>query len=254
MRRTLAKLQDYFRAPHSFADYEQILRSALDRSYQIFGMESFIALSAPSRCLILRHDIDNDPLAALAFAQIEESLGVKASYFFRLNTWNDDVISRLAANGHEIGYHFEEAATYAKARHIRDKLILLDHYDQIREQFRNNLKDLRARSGLALSAVAAHGDFANKSLNLGNRQVIRDPGFRAQCGIAYEAYDEAIVAAYGVHISDGGSLCPYSPLSPQKQIEKGETFLFLSHPRWWKTNPLSSIGSDLRMSIERLVW
>jgi hypothetical protein len=254
MRRIRAKFADYFKAPHSFTEYDAILRTALEHSYQILTLESFIATPSPSPTLILRHDIDNNPRAALDFAAIEESHGARATYFFRLNTWDDRVIARLAGQGHEIGYHFEETATFAKARHIRDKLLLLDHYDQIRAQFCNNLNYLRSKSGLKLTAVASHGDFANMLLNLGNRQAISDPKFREACNIAYEAYDKEIPAAYGVHISDGDSLRPYSPYSPLVQIEKRESFLFLSHPRWWKTDPLSNIGSDLRMSFERLVW
>jgi hypothetical protein len=47
---------------------------------------------------------------ALQFAQIQHSLGIKGSYYFRLFNivGNEQVIKQIAALGHEIGYHYDD--------------------------------------------------------------------------------------------------------------------------------------------------
>lgn len=65
--------------------------------------------------LLLRHDIDVDPSAAVKMAEIENKLGIKATYFAMTNSQLysiDDESSKLALQrisnlGHEIGLHFD---------------------------------------------------------------------------------------------------------------------------------------------------
>ena len=70
--------------------------------------------------VILRHDVDAKPENSLQTAQIEHSLGAKASYYFRKPTSGSslkgrgtsmtepEIIRAIAALGHEIGYHYED--------------------------------------------------------------------------------------------------------------------------------------------------
>ncbi len=61
------------------------------------------------RKIILRHDVDLLPHHSLRFAQIQHSMGIKGSYYFRAvpESWDEDVIKEIAALGHEVGYHYE---------------------------------------------------------------------------------------------------------------------------------------------------
>lgn len=69
-----------------------------------------------SRCVILRHDIDNDIARALDFARLEAALHVKSTYFVLVssdmyNAFSRDNISMLREilrYGHSIGLHFDE--------------------------------------------------------------------------------------------------------------------------------------------------
>jgi hypothetical protein len=63
----------------------------------------------PKRFVILRHDVDAKPLNTLRLAQLENSLGIRGSYYFRalLNGFEEEIISQIAGLGHEIGYHYE---------------------------------------------------------------------------------------------------------------------------------------------------
>lgn len=73
-----------------------------------------------SRVGFLRHDIDHDPLVALAMARIEADHGIRATYFFLANDsmavhFADperrektlDAIAEVAALGHEVALHYD---------------------------------------------------------------------------------------------------------------------------------------------------
>lgn len=75
--------------------------------FQTFG--GFIA-KPESKVIILRHDVDKLPGNALRFAQIEHGLGIHGTYYFRIVSQSFDpvIIEKIAALGHEIGYHYED--------------------------------------------------------------------------------------------------------------------------------------------------
>ena len=70
----------------------------------------------------MRHDIDIDILPAVNLAKFENKLGIKSSYFFRVNAKNYNIlslttlnsISRIKDLGHEIGLHLD--GNYLKKR------------------------------------------------------------------------------------------------------------------------------------------
>lgn len=70
------------------------------------------------RCVIMRHDIDNDPSRSLRLAQLEASHDIHSVYFVLLTSDFYNVFSRRSREhlrgiielGHEIGLHFDPAA------------------------------------------------------------------------------------------------------------------------------------------------
>ena len=62
------------------------------------------------RLVILRHDVDLKAENSLATAKIEHSLGLAASYYFRVHEQSNkpEIIKAIAEMGHEIGYHYED--------------------------------------------------------------------------------------------------------------------------------------------------
>ena len=69
--------------------------------------------------LILRHDVDiGDAAGNEAMLETEIRNGASATYYFRLSTAGvtRPCIRRMLAQGFQVGYHFEEAATVAKRR------------------------------------------------------------------------------------------------------------------------------------------
>lgn len=61
----------------------------------------------------LRHDVDLRPENSLQTALIEHELGWKATYYFRAvpESWDEEIIKKIADLGHEIGYHYESLTT-----------------------------------------------------------------------------------------------------------------------------------------------
>lgn len=80
---------------------EQILRQAQDARTQS-------AMHLP--LCILRHDVDKLPENSLATAKIENELGIRGTYYFRIvpDSFDEQIIREIATLGHEIGYHYEE--------------------------------------------------------------------------------------------------------------------------------------------------
>ena len=76
-----------------------------------------------SSFFILRHDVDRLPLNALDLAKIENSFGIKGSYYFRVvpESFNFDIIKKIEELGHEIGYHYEDVDLVIKSKKLKVK-------------------------------------------------------------------------------------------------------------------------------------
>ena len=103
--------------------YRQLLLTLQQQGYQILTFEQYLTTHCPpktegdlqaerSKFIILRHDVDLKAANSLATAQIEQELGIQASYYFRVVPQSNqpDIIRAIAHLGHEIGYHYEDMA------------------------------------------------------------------------------------------------------------------------------------------------
>lgn len=63
--------------------------------------------------LILRHDVDLLPGNSLRTARLEAEMGMFGIYYFRAvpESWDEAIICKIAALGHEVGYHYESLTT-----------------------------------------------------------------------------------------------------------------------------------------------
>lgn len=96
----------------TLAKYTELLRRLGDNGYRFITFEQYCKEkeSLEAKFVILRHDVDLKPENALATAKIEHSLGIRASYYFRVVEQSNcpDAIESIAALEHEIGYHYED--------------------------------------------------------------------------------------------------------------------------------------------------
>ena len=110
--------------------------------------------------VILRHDVDRIPQNALKMAQLENSLGINGTYYFRIvkESFDKDIIKEVARLGHEIGYHYEELDTSSKGTNKsanRDSLI-----DSAYLSFCSNLNTIREVA--EIKTICMHGSPRSK--------------------------------------------------------------------------------------------
>ncbi len=105
----------------------------------------------------MRHDVDRLPQNALQLAQIENSVGIKGTYYFRIATesFNLDIMQKIAESGHEIGYHYEDVNLVSKNMKVKssnDEEILID---LAYESFCRNLEVFRRN--FDIKTICMHG-------------------------------------------------------------------------------------------------
>ncbi len=94
--------------------YRELLQLLLKKGYEFLTFEQYCQLreSLPKRFIVLRHDVDLKAKNSLLTAQIENELGIRASYYFRVVPQSNqpEIIRAIADLEHEIGYHYEDMA------------------------------------------------------------------------------------------------------------------------------------------------
>jgi hypothetical protein len=90
--------------------YIELLDCLKKTGYRSVTFEDYCKGMTDGCFVILRHDVDLKAENSLATAQIEHSLGIHASYYFRIVKQSNkpDIIRAIAELGHEIGYHYED--------------------------------------------------------------------------------------------------------------------------------------------------
>lgn len=104
------------------------------------------AAGTEQKRVILRHDVDRLPANSLRLAILEQALGVKGSYYFRVvpESYDRRIIKQIAELGHEIGYHYEDVDLASKRSKVKSKnWSESDLIDLAYESFRRNLEALR---------------------------------------------------------------------------------------------------------------
>jgi hypothetical protein len=117
--------------------YKQLLQSAINAGYTLTSYEDYIINGHQyAKVFILRHDVDDLPNNSVQTAIIENTLGAKGSYYFRVvkKSFHPNCIEQIKKLNHEIGYHYEDMAlnngNYEKSyQHFTEKLnIFKTHY------------------------------------------------------------------------------------------------------------------------------
>ena len=118
--------------------YCELLTTLQNTGYVFVTYADFCGDKIADRLVVLRHDVDRNVPSALEMAKLENTLGVKASYYFRekfINTRYFNDILTIANLGHEIGYHYEDLVLEkgdidkAYARFVRNVDSLKEYVD-----------------------------------------------------------------------------------------------------------------------------
>ncbi len=116
--------------------YQKLLEAAIKAGYTLTSYEDYIVNGhLYNKVFILRHDVDDLPGNSVQTAIIENKLGAKGSYYFRVvkKSLHPDCIKKIKELGHEIGYHYEDMALnngdYEKSyAHFKEKLAMFRTY------------------------------------------------------------------------------------------------------------------------------
>lgn len=131
--------------------YKELLTKLREHGYQIADYESW---KQKERCVILRHDVDNDIQKAVEMAAFEQEQGVASTYFVLLTSNFYNVFSRETGQslhkitdcGHNIGLHFDE---------VRYPFLAGDP-EGIRQKILEEAEILGAAVGQKITTVSMH--------------------------------------------------------------------------------------------------
>lgn len=156
----------------TLSKYRSLLTALKRGGYESIlpGQESIT--EKEGRAVILRHDVDRRPDRSLKTARIEAEIGYKAVYYFRAVpcSWNEGIIRKIAAMGHEIGYHYECLTTSR------------GDIDAAWEDFRINLEQLRKLA--PVTSACMHG---SPRSNWDSKDIWRKYDYRT-AGVTFEPY------------------------------------------------------------------
>lgn len=133
--------------PFTFRGYTNLIGALRMFGYEFADYHNHADFT---RCVILRHDIDNSIEKALTIAELEYELGVNSTYFTLLRTdfYNPaskkglDGLKKIQSLGHEIGLHFDEMA--------------YDEIDNVIDAIKNEASILSDIVGSHITTVSMH--------------------------------------------------------------------------------------------------
>lgn len=149
--------------------YKELLEKFQQKGYVFITFEKWCELeNTPSKYVILRHDVDEMANNALIIAELENRMGIKSTFSFRIVRQSNqpDIIKRIAALGHEVSYHYEDLAQAA------------GDYEKAIKSFRENLAYFR--NFYPVKTISMHGSSTSP---YDNRDLWKK----------YDFYDEGII-------------------------------------------------------------
>ncbi len=190
--------------------YRYILTEALNQGYKFCFFDENISEVSP--LIFLRHDIDFTLEEAERICRIENSLGIKATYFILLDaiTYSSleqkqfSALEYIKNTGHKIGLHIE----YRKGFHA---------------YLEKNIGILETITGVKIKCFSLHNpslEIINKVNGLDTKGIVN-------------VYNKRLTEET-TYISDSNQRnpCPCSFLKPE---HKGNVQLLI-HPIWWQEN------------------
>ena len=209
-------------APFTHAQYRSMLRAGRDAGYRFATFDELAGLRrATERACILRHDCDNDLVAAAALARIESDMDVRSTYFVmtRSALYNvmappmQALVREIISLGHRIGLHFDELPyrTHPAA--------------SIAGQVDRERAWLTQEFGEPIDIVSFHQPSARILAN----------EVRLNCLNTYDRGDMA-----GLHYLSDSNLRFRGPTPVECFASREHRLLqILLHPEWWTESPMT---------------
>ena len=209
-----------------------------------------ILFDNPNPGILIRHDVDDDLDRSVRMAELQHSIGVKATYFI-LNTapyWevdlgmNEELFNKLRhieSLGHSIQWHNNSIAEY-KSQHFKNLFSIADC-------IKSPLFYLRS-FGFKITGSASHGDPLCHKHGFINYEVFSGPmGERTREAVNFKQPDfiipkidpkdfglewEAYHVPYDEYYSEAGGRWKVKP-DPEHFRNFNGRIQLLIHPQWW---------------------
>lgn len=205
----------------SYDRYWQIIDSlSSDRRRVTFGETYEMDLNVEP-ILLVRHDIDIDPLRALDLATRESQKGIRATYFvnpsskhYELTGEPLEAVHAIADLGHEIGLHYD---CFRNSAVYRQEVGVARDISWMAEVFRANVYDL----------------IKSFSLHYPTRSGVQVPE-RVLGKLVNANADEYTKPESGaMYATDSGGNWSYGDPVPRASRFGGNVIQLLTHPVWW---------------------
>lgn len=201
-------------------DYRDILRSGVAAGYRFAAFTELRQDAGPSKRCFMRHDCDNDLVAAARMAEIEAEEEVSATHFLMLQSAlynllapeNLRLAKRIIACGQNIGLHFD--ASQGARREGSD----------LWEEVERQRALLSAELHVPVDVVSFHQP--DESILSGR--------LKTACINTYDAQDMA-----GVYYTSDSNLA-FRGGDPRDLFAAGRHhgIQVLIHPEWWTSEPM----------------
>lgn len=244
---------DYF-MKNRYSEYQLLIKTLLGNEYKFVTIKDNKELLSNEKHVIIRHDIDSDVRIAKKMFEIEKKYNVHSTYYFRTCTFNKSLIQKINEYGSEVGYHFEEIATFVKKNKLKSKEDIIKNMDKIQELFSQNIESFEKNFNVKLSSIASHGDFINRKYQISNNYLF-DEKTRKKFPNIIEAYDKEIESNLDSRISDTVYPQFWKPQNPFDEIKEGKkNILILVHTRWWDRAPKQRLKGDFKRLIDEIKY
>ena len=246
--------------------YRQLLETLKECGYTFITFKQYCQTPAdklPERFIILRHDVDLRAKNSLATAQIEHEFGLQASYYFRVvpESNQPDIIRKIVALGHEVGYHYEDMAIMSG-----DTEKALAHFQQQLSYFRQYYP---------VSTICMHGAPTSqwdgrtlwKHIDYREFGIIGEPYFDVDfsqvfyltdTGRRWDGYKVSVrdkIPQYQDLWTEKGWVYRRSSqiIEAAKKTTLPSRIMITTHPQRWTNNPLLWIGEMLLQTAKNTI-
>jgi len=252
--------------------YKNLLETLSAKKYSFHTFQEYLhshKQSSNNSVILLRHDVDRLPNNSLNLAILENSHGINGSYYFRVvpESYELDIMQKIANMGHEIGYHYEDvdlviknSGLTIKNENDREKLIDLAY-----ESFSKNLEMLR--KNFNIKTICMHGSPRAKYDN----KIIWEKYSYKDLGILGEPYFDIDFNEFA-YFTDTGRRWNGHKVSIRDKVDSKYKFdlkttqeiidnidqlpnkiMFTIHPERWHDKPLPWMKELVLQNVKNVV-
>lgn len=186
--------------------------------------------------VLLRHDVDFSIRNAIKIARIEQSLGIKTTYFFHLRSplyntlsaYAFQSIKQMSEMGHDICLHFDKSF----------------YGDNFHQPLMDELNLFRTLFPFCNTRVVSFHKVGKDAFNLDNLEM--------PFGIIH-TYQKIFFKDISYHSDSGGGWKRGNPINSE-DFSKKLPMQILTHPMWWTetgTVPFQKLASHLKNNREQ---